>query len=119
LTVLRCITVSRGFGIFIALGRFEGRTISGNIMSDNELKISILRYLSKHPESRDTIEGIVTWWLMRERIDSSLMKITSAVDELVAEDILVPKGNALLSRTYSLNKEKLSDILKLINNMSH
>jgi hypothetical protein len=53
----------------------------------------ILRYLEKHPEAGDTLEGIVTWWLEQERIDRVVDDVADALRNLEK------KGTVLAHRT--------------------
>jgi hypothetical protein len=45
----------------------------------------ILGYLRRHPQAKDTIEGITEWWLLEERIVRAELAIQAALDELVAD----------------------------------
>lgn len=82
-------------------------------MDTNEIKIAILRYIAKRPNSQDSIEGIANWWLMREHIETNLKKIEAAVEGLVEEEILISRGKNSSSKIYSLNKDKMNNIMKL------
>ncbi len=44
----------------------------------------ILDYLSKHPEAEDSLEGIVEWWLVEQRITRPAAEVRAALDQLVA-----------------------------------
>jgi hypothetical protein len=55
---------------------------SGADCSPREL---ILGYLRRHPQAKDTIEGITEWWLLEERIVRAELAIQAALDELVAD----------------------------------
>ena len=49
------------------------------------LKQEILRYVSAHPQSAETPEGIARWWLPRQRFEDAVEAVWTALDELVAE----------------------------------
>ena len=44
----------------------------------------ILRYLKYNPNARDTLEGIVEWWLLEGEIKRETDKISRALKRLVA-----------------------------------
>ena len=54
----------------------------------------ILRYLQRHPESEDTLEGITTWWVKKQRIDDSRIAVDEALRRLASDEIIsVTKRN--------------------------
>lgn len=50
--------------------------------------IQILAYLRKHADARDTVEGIVEWWLLEQRIRIVSSEIEKALAELTAHGLL-------------------------------
>lgn len=54
-------------------------------MSRKKKKISrmILNYLQKNPESGDTLEGIMRWWLEMERIELSVDDVGDVMKSLI------------------------------------
>jgi len=55
----------------------------------SQIKQEILAYLEVHPESRDTLEGIVEWWLLRLKIEFATKRVEEALNELVAEGLVI------------------------------
>ncbi len=55
----------------------------------NELVLAmaqeISHYLESHPEAADTLEGVVSWWLARQRYEYSYRMVRQALDHLIAE----------------------------------
>ncbi len=55
----------------------------------NELVLAmaqeISHYLESHPEAADTLKGVVSWWLDRQRYEYSYHMVKQALDHLVAE----------------------------------
>ncbi len=49
----------------------------------------ILSYLAKHPQANDTLEGIVEWWLLQQKIDYQTRVVREALAELVERGFLV------------------------------
>jgi hypothetical protein len=69
----------------------------------------ILQYLVEHPDAKDTMEGILKWWLPvgcgkgHERVQKALDFLTSN-GWLTKRETIPPK------RLYGINKERLSEI---------
>ncbi|HEX8353322.1 MAG TPA: hypothetical protein VF611_10500 [Pyrinomonadaceae bacterium] len=60
---------------------------------------NVLAYLSKHGDARDTLEGIVEWWLVEQRIIEQTAAVKEVLDELVAGGLLL-KSEGADSRTF-------------------
>lgn len=56
--------------------------------TEKDLANEVLKYLEKHPESGDTLEGIATWWLRQQRIDESVELIHEVLNELKADGVV-------------------------------
>jgi hypothetical protein len=52
------------------------------------LSDEILRYLRAHPQAADTVDGIVEWWLPRQRYDETVDQVQLVLDELVARGLV-------------------------------
>lgn len=46
-------------------------------------------YLDSHPEAADTLDGIVNWWLMRQRQAQTRDTVKQALEKLVKQGIVV------------------------------
>ena len=59
----------------------------------------ILAYLEAHPSAADSLEGIVTWWLPRQRYIEARALIQGSLDQLVDSGRIVttklPDGTVL------------------------
>ncbi len=53
-----------------------------------QLSDEILRYLRAHPQAADTVDGIVEWWLPRQRHNDAVNRVQQALDELVARGLV-------------------------------
>jgi hypothetical protein len=74
----------------------------------------ILEYLLRNPDAGDSIEGIVDWWLLEQRIVRAIEETQKSLDELVARGLLRAR-HALDGRThYRLNKAKKREIRAMI-----
>jgi hypothetical protein len=55
---------------------------------------TIERYATDHPRAADTLEGIRSWWVSRERNGDSLQDVQAALDYLVERRFLSRVANA-------------------------
>ena len=52
--------------------------------SVSETARAILDYLRKNPDARDTLDGIVQWWLPEQKLRPRIATIKEALDQLIA-----------------------------------
>ena len=50
-----------------------------------QLADAIRQYLSKHPDAADTLEGVVNWWLLRQRYENAMAMVNQALELLVQQ----------------------------------
>lgn len=63
------------------------------------------QYLVDHPNAADSLEGVVTWWLARQRYTKATDVVQKALEHLVREGVvkkIVINGN----KTVYAHKEK-------------
>lgn len=96
--------------------RENGTTIVGKLVTcraqvpevvpaDDEQVINmareIWRYLARHPNAADSLEGIQRWWLIGQRDAEATTKVERALELLIAEGLVVkrklPDGKAIYS----------------------
>lgn len=63
----------------------------------------ILAYLTDHPDSRDTLEGIAQWWLLEQEIKCQIDKIRNALTDLVAKGLVLEYKSADSKIHYGIN----------------
>jgi hypothetical protein len=51
----------------------------------------ILAYLVDHPEAQDTVEGIVAWWVLEQRLKRQTSRVKEALAELVAGESVIAR----------------------------
>lgn len=51
----------------------------------------ILSYLRNHPDAADTLDGILNWWLPRQRYETERERIEQSLEELVAQGLVSKK----------------------------
>lgn len=70
---------------------------------------NVLEYLLRNPDARDTLEGIVEWWLLEREIRRRTDLVKKAIQTLVDKDLLV-KQQAADSRThYTINTARVKE----------
>ena len=70
----------------------------------------VLAYLVQHPQARDTMEGIVEWWLLEQRIQRATTDVETALSDLVRKDFLITHHCSDGRISYGLNREKEREI---------
>ena len=90
------------------------------LLINDEFKIGneILAYLIDHPNARDTLDGIIEWWLLKQHIKFQTTRVQQAVSELVAEGLLIETKGSDSQIHYRINPSRLEEIKKLFNMMS-
>jgi hypothetical protein len=70
----------------------------------------ILHYLTEHPDAKDTIQGILRWWLPKNPVQRREEEVREAVDGLVARGWVTKRQITPSRSIYGMNKEKLEEI---------
>jgi CTP-dependent riboflavin kinase len=65
-------------------------------MSERDIDIhaiadEIRRYLSAHPDAADSRDGVLRWWLTRQRIEESADAVQRALEYLVSQGKITRK----------------------------
>lgn len=89
-----------------------------NAAGDTDVTEYILSYLLEHPDAEDTIDGIVEWWLMRQRIRYEAGRVKEALSELVHEGFILERQAAGSPVRYRINKRKLRAIRAYLKNVN-
>lgn len=84
-------------------------------MSLSRVAGQILGYLVKRPDSKDTAQGILEWWLMDEEIRIRIDLAREALNELVQKEYILETKSDHSSVLYHLNRSKLNEIEMLLN----
>jgi hypothetical protein len=74
----------------------------------------ILAYLSDHPASEDTLEGVAQWWLMERKIRYHISLIKQALSYLVERGLVLEISRNKLNPNYKLNQNRKDDITGLL-----
>jgi DNA-binding transcriptional ArsR family regulator len=81
-------------------------------IEDRETARAILRYLVKHPEAKDTAEGIAQWWVEGER--SERVNVERAVSWLLSQGVILETRRKGLPPYYRLNAKQSAAALKIL-----
>jgi hypothetical protein len=65
-------------------------------------RTEIVAYLHAHPSAADSLDGIVDWWLPRQRYETAKSAIQKALDDLSAQGIVEELTSSRGIRLYRL-----------------
>lgn len=83
-------------------------------LTEGSFGYEILKYLMRHPKAQDTVEGIVEWWLLEQRIVNALAKVKSALAELTAKTLVNERHSRDGRILYGLNQCKMKQIQAML-----
>jgi hypothetical protein len=66
------------------------------------MAMDILRYVLRHPDAEDSIEGVARWWLMEQRIVDTVRETRVALRTLAERGFVLELGKGRRAR-YRLN----------------
>jgi hypothetical protein len=78
----------------------------------------ILQYLVKHPDAKDTPEGIYKWWLPEGHSDRGRDEVQRALDLLTSNGWLTKRGTIPSKEFYGINKDRLHEIRSFLQQSS-
>ncbi|MCI0693343.1 hypothetical protein L0337_15225 [candidate division KSB1 bacterium] len=81
-----------------------------------ELARRILQHLQANPQARDTLEGIVEWWLLQERIEEAVEQVLKAITWLVTKGYLLEKKVPGSRTLYEINPSQRDEIGEFLRN---
>ena len=76
--------------------------------------LAILEHLAHHPDAKDTREGIATWWLQQRRIESTAEDVVRGLEYLLSRQFIVESHGAERRPYYSVNRNMLEEIRRLL-----
>jgi hypothetical protein len=76
--------------------------VSENFLcTDSEIEASVIGYLGQHPHAADSLDGVVKWWLARQRYETAHERIGRTMEQMAVGGILdrrtLPDGTVLYS----------------------
>jgi ribosomal protein L19E len=82
---------------------------------DQPIAEEILGYLVARPNAQDTLEGIVEWWLLEQKIDVQTARVKETLAGLIADGLIIEGQAGGESRSfYKLNRRRLKTVLKML-----
>src|SRR5215467_8912306 len=88
--------------------------LRGGVGEEEEIARLIVRYLSRHPEAKDTREGIATWWLRQQQIEYAIQAVHRALDVLLRRGLILEHRGPDLRSYFSINSERLDDVAQFL-----
>ena len=89
------------------------------INDESSIGNEILAYLVDHPKAQDTLEGIVSWWLLERTIKFQQTQVKKALAELVAKGLVIEHKGMDSQTHYRINQSKYEEIQALFNRKSN
>jgi hypothetical protein len=80
----------------------------------SDIARQILAYLVEHPQARDTLEGILHWWLLEQQIKRWTPQVQEAIVELVAQGWLRESKGRDGQVHYRVNRRKAQQIRAML-----
>jgi hypothetical protein len=74
----------------------------------------VLSYLIDHQDAQDTLEGIVEWWLVEQKIKQHTATVKEVLAELVNRGYLLESKGLDSRSSYRINHSRKKEIVRLI-----
>lgn len=81
---------------------------------ESQIIYEILAYLAENPDAGDTVEGIVEWWLLEQKIKRETDRVEEALAELVAKGLVLERKGENSRIHYRINQSKYKEIQELL-----
>ena len=78
--------------------------------SQEAVILEIVRYIVAHPEAKDTIEGVMRWWLPEGLPERRREDVEAGLAVLVARGFIVERVIATARKIYCANKERIAEM---------
>ena len=97
----------------------EQRVRSGkSTVRKSRIVREILSYLTEHTDAQDTLEGIVEWWLLEQKIKRHTAQVKDALTELVIQGLVLEQKGKDARIHYRMNRHKIEEIRALLKGRS-
>jgi hypothetical protein len=81
-------------------------TMGAQVQGVENVAVEIGRYLHKHPDAADSVEGVRHWWLSAESSETSLAVVSAALEKLIAQGAVKLRVLADGTKIYSGNPRR-------------
>ena len=75
----------------------------------------ILRYFIRHPDAKDTLEGIARWWFGNNRFEKNTSEVAESLHLLMARGFVIERHGQAIRPYYQMNPAKRADIAEFVN----
>src|ERR1043165_1071018 len=79
-----------------------------------QLGEEILQYLIDHPNAQDTLQGIVTWWLLERTIKHRTALVKEVLNKLVVAGLIIAQQGSDSQTHYKINRRRRKKIVSLL-----
>ena len=83
--------------------------------TDEQVMRGILNYCIEHPYAKDTPEGILKWWGLKDKSEWRTEDVHKALDALTAKGWLTKRNTSPPEKIYGFNKKFMEEIRKFLN----
>ena len=87
---------------------------SNSFTTETDIARDVLAYLSEHPLARDTLEGVVEWWLLQQHVQRWTPRVGAVLAQLVSEGLLLEHKDQDERSHYQLNQSNLEAIREFL-----
>ena len=87
----------------------------GSLLHCRAVVQAILRYFVKHPDAKDTTDGIRKWWLPEQYRERQQEELEQALGFLASKNWLTVRPTSEQKTIYGLNKNFLEQITNYLN----
>jgi len=87
---------------------------SNSFTTETDIARDVLAYLSEHPLARDTLEGVVEWWLLQQHVQRWTPRVEAVLAQLVSEGLLLEHNDQDERSHYQLNQSNLEAIREFL-----
>ena len=74
----------------------------------------VLAYLAEHQDAQDTLEGIVEWWLIEQKVKRETVTVRQVLSELVKKNYLLECKGMDARVRYRINRRKEKEIKRFL-----
>jgi len=76
----------------------------------------ILSYLVDHPDARDTVDGIIRWWIPEQKMKTHVTTVKDVIAELVGRGLILERAGHDSRIHYRANGDKTKEIRSFLSN---
>lgn len=91
--------------------------MSNKIKNDDQLALQILSYLADNPKAEDTLEGIVDWWLLQQRIEFAVVEVKKALSHLITQNFVQEISGPGKHNLYRINPDMHTEIRNILDSI--